>query len=216
MINISMKYLNWYNKLIQKSKTQNLNENRYTEKHHIVPRHCGGKDAISNIAVLTFRQHILAHLLLWKIYNKTEDEAAYKFMKGISSDEKKQILAVLGGRVQGKINTESGHIQRIQKMVDWSANGKRSAEICRKRKVNAFFDPVLRTKIASKGGKVQGKINAESGHMARIAKLPRKKNMSTMIWITNNNKTKWHDKDEPIPTGWRRGRTLRKHKKTKI
>lgn len=207
-----MKYLNWYNQLIQKGNTQILNESEYTEKHHIIPRHCGGNDDILNIVILTFRQHILAHLLLWKIHNRLEDKTAYEFMKGIRSSEKKRMFAALGGSVQGKINAETGHIQRIQKMVDWSANGKRSAEICKKRKVNAFFDPALRTKIATMGGKVQGKANAESGHLARIAKLPRKRKMSDVIWITNNDKNKWHNKDEPIPNGWKHGRTLQKTK----
>lgn len=210
-----MKYLNWYNQLVQKGKTQILNESVYTEKHHIIPRHCDGDDNISNIVKLTFRQHILAHLLLWKIYGRIEDKSAYKFMRGISSDEKKKLFSSLGGTVQGKKNVESGHIQRIQKMVDWSANGKRSAEICRQRKVNAFFDPSLRTQIASKGGKVQGKKNVESGHLARIAKLPRKRKLSDCIWITNNKNNKWHNKDVPIPEGWKRGRTLQK-KETKV
>ncbi len=212
MINTSMKYLNWYNRLIKKGNSQILNEGEYTEKHHIVPRHRGGGDDASNIATLTFRQHILAHLLLWKIYNTLEDETAYKLMKGIRTSESKLLFAALGGSVQGKINAETGHIQRIQKMVDWSANGKRSAEICRDRQVNAFFDPILRTKIAAMGGKVQGKINAENGHLARIAKIPRKRKFADCIWITDNIKTKWHDKGKPIPKGWKRGRTLQKTK----
>jgi len=211
-----MKYLNWYNQLVKKGLTQILNEGHYVEKHHIVPRHAGGLDDISNIVQLTYRQHILAHLLLWKIYDKLEDEAAYKFMKGIATEEKKLLFSRLGGKAQSKINADTGHIQKIQKEVDWSTNGKRTANICKERKVNAFFDPVLRTKIASQGGKVQGKINAESGHLARIAKLPRKRKMSDIIWITDNNKNKWHNKDEPIPYGWKRGRTLQKYKNTKI
>jgi len=210
-----MKYLNWYNQLIQKGQMQILSESVYTEKHHIVPRHCAGSDDIANIVKLTFRQHILAHLLLWKIYDRLEDEVAYKFMKGISSDERKKLFSALGGSVQGKINAQNGHIHRIRKMVDWSANGRRTAEICRKRKVNAFFDPTLRPQIASMGGKVQGKINAQNGHLSKIAKLPRKRKLSDCIWITDGINNKWNDKNKRIPKGWKRGRTLRK-KETKI
>ena len=207
-----MKYLKWYNQLIKKAKTQMLNEEEYVEKHHIIPRHCGGGDNPTNIVKLTYRQHILAHLLLWKTYNRLGDETAYKFMKGIGSHDRKKLIATLGGKVQGKINAENGHIQKIQKMVNWVANGKRSAKICKERKVNAFFDPELRNKISALGGKVQGKINAENGHLSRIAKLPRKRKMSDMIWITDNNTTKWHPKNESIPNGWRRGRVLKNNK----
>lgn len=152
-----MKYLKWYNQLIKKAKTQMLNEEEYVEKHHIIPRHCGGGDNPTNIVKLTYRQHILAHLLLWKTYNRLGDETAYKFMKGIGSHDRKKLIATLGG-------------------------------------------------------KVQGKINAENGHLSRIAKLPRKRKMSDMIWITDNNTTKWHPKNESIPNGWRRGRVLKNNK----
>ena len=40
----------------------------YTEKHHIVPKCMGGSDHQSNIAVLTAREHYIAHWLLTKIY----------------------------------------------------------------------------------------------------------------------------------------------------
>ena len=42
----------------------------------------------------------------------------------------------------------------------------------------------MRDAIAKKGGKVQGKRNAESGHLKRIAQLPNKRNSGSK-WITN-------------------------------
>ena len=203
-----MKYLKWYTELIEKASTQIINEDIYTEIHHIVPKHCDGDDNTSNLIKLTFRQHTLAHLLLWKIYGRHEDLCAYKFMSGISTSEKKVLYSTLGGKVQGNRNVKSGHMEKIRKMVDMTANGKRSAEICRRLEVNAFFDPKIRIKSASLGGKVQGKINASNGHLKRIANLPRKRKRGDMIWITDNNETKWHDAKKSIPKGWKRGRTL--------
>lgn len=77
-----------------------------------------------------------------------------------------------GGKKQGKINAETGHIQQISKEQSpevRSLAGKKGAETCRKKKVNAFFDPVLRKEISSAGGKAQGKINAETGHLKTIS-----------------------------------------------
>lgn len=40
----------------------------YSEKHHILPRCLGGGNEKSNIIILTAREHLMAHLLLLKIY----------------------------------------------------------------------------------------------------------------------------------------------------
>lgn len=37
-------------------------------KHHIIPKCVGGKDIESNYVLLTFREHIIAHMLLVRIY----------------------------------------------------------------------------------------------------------------------------------------------------
>jgi len=117
-----------------------------------------------------------------------------------------------GGKVQGKRNAETGHMYEIQKLSNCSEAGKLGAEICRERKVNAFFDPKLRKDISSKGGKVQGKRNAETGHLKRIAQLPNKRNEG-MIWINNGSNNKMIKKNVLIPEGWMRGKLQRKKEK---
>ena len=61
-----MNYSKIYNQLI--SRAQNRELTCYTEKHHIIPKCMGGGDKIENIAVLTAREHFLAHKLLVEIY----------------------------------------------------------------------------------------------------------------------------------------------------
>lgn len=42
-------------------------------KHHIIPKHMGGGDEKSNVVILTIREHIIAHFLLWKIHRNIND-----------------------------------------------------------------------------------------------------------------------------------------------
>lgn len=60
-----MNYKRIYNELI----TNALNRQQpycYLERHHIIPRSRGGQD-YNNIALLTVREHLLAHILLAKM-----------------------------------------------------------------------------------------------------------------------------------------------------
>ena len=83
-----MNYVNLYRKAIDFYLTQRIEEGVYTEKHHIVPRHKGGTNDSSNMVVVTYRQHVLLHLLLWKAYENPYDKMAYQLMRGqISSVE---------------------------------------------------------------------------------------------------------------------------------
>ena len=125
------------------------------------------------------------------------------------SGEELSSNASIGGKIQGQRNADSGHMANIQKMVDMSSLGKRNSEICRSKKVNAFFDPSLRKEISSKGGKVQGKRNADSGHLKRIAQLPSKRN-SGKRWITNGAQNKMIDLAFDIPDGFVAEKTQKK------
>jgi hypothetical protein len=61
-----MNYQNIYNSLIQKRLKEPATG--YTEKHHIIPKSLGGSDDLSNLVVLSGREHWVAHLLLYKIH----------------------------------------------------------------------------------------------------------------------------------------------------
>lgn len=116
-----------------------------------------------------------------------------------------------GGLIQGQRNADSGHMREIQKLSDCSAAGIKGSEICRMENKNAFFNPELRALSQSMGGKVQGKRNAESGHLKRIAQMPNDRNKG-MFWITNGIDSKMIKHGDAIEDGWRKGRV----QKTKI
>jgi len=183
--------------------------------HHIIPKHMGGTDDISNLISLTREEHALAHKLLYEKYGKKEDLGAYYLLMG-QTDEAMKICSTLGGRVQGKKNAESGHMKQIQSELNHSVIGKKGAEVCKEKGVNAFFDPDLRIAICKKGGSTQGKINASSGHCKTIAnkywndvktgKIQRTKK----YWIYNKetNHSMLISESEEIPFGYQKGRKI--------
>lgn len=71
-----VKYYNFVTNCVKVNSTKTPEELHYTENHHILPK---SKDMFPeyksfkkfpwNRAILTYRQHIIAHILLWKSYN---------------------------------------------------------------------------------------------------------------------------------------------------
>lgn len=90
-----MNYQRIYDQLIQKRVNSPITEG-YKERHHIIPRSCGGSNKKSNLVDLTAREHFIAHLLLVKIYQNTEFKysmiKAFYMMKPKSTSHKERIV----------------------------------------------------------------------------------------------------------------------------
>jgi hypothetical protein len=65
-----MNYEKIYYNLIQTRKQLNRKKTDKTiyEKHHIIPRGCGGDDSSENLILLTLKEHFFAHLMLVEFY----------------------------------------------------------------------------------------------------------------------------------------------------
>jgi hypothetical protein len=177
----------------------------------------GGTDKPSNLVKLTVEEHAQAHLKLYQQYGKKEDLVAYKCLMGyLTKQEIIREICSLGGKKQGDRNRDSGHMKSIQNLSDCVSAGKKGgAETIRLQK-GAFGDPNERRKVASLGGKVQGKINGENGHCKKIAQQywDKVKNgeivRQSRIWITNGVENKMIPSEEKIDDGWRNGKTQAK------
>lgn len=179
--------------------------------HHIIPRHMGGTDDPENLIELTLAEHAMAHLKLYEEHGKRQDLWAYKFLSG-RTEEAWLLNCSAGGKIQGQKNAENGHMQKIQKMADWSEAGKKGGAATMASGKGAFGDPIERLKSCVKGGKAQGKRNADSGHLAKIAQMPIELNKRNLgqIWITNGEVNKMIKPTDEIPDGYKRGKTQRK------
>ncbi len=64
------KYEKWYSSIIENAK--NTPRPEYTENHHIVPKSMGGTNKKSNLVALSYKEHIICHLLLERMTRGTE------------------------------------------------------------------------------------------------------------------------------------------------
>jgi len=62
-----MDYSHIYSQLIERARGRKRPE-CYVERHHVLPRCLGGLNAKFNLVYLTAREHLLAHMLLDRIY----------------------------------------------------------------------------------------------------------------------------------------------------
>lgn len=93
-----MDYTKHYNRLMEKRKNNPPSPDTYTERHHILPRCCGGDDSPENIVTLTAREHFVAHMLLSEMYKEGSEEwislnCAFRFMRSNSTGQKRHIGA---------------------------------------------------------------------------------------------------------------------------
>jgi hypothetical protein len=89
---INNKYSKWYFDIIDQGKKRILEDKTYTEVHHIIPKSFGGTDEISNLVILTYREHFLCHWLLTKCVS---DKYKRKALGALSSmrRNKKQVVS---------------------------------------------------------------------------------------------------------------------------
>tara|TARA_B100000767_G_scaffold1502_1_gene1527 strand:+ start:144 stop:728 length:585 start_codon:yes stop_codon:yes gene_type:complete len=74
-----MNYNKIYISIISKAQSRNKLDG-YIERHHIIPKSCGGSDDDSNMVALTAREHFLAHYCLWKFnVGQAKHKMAYAF-----------------------------------------------------------------------------------------------------------------------------------------
>lgn len=131
-------------------------------RHHIIPKHSGGKDEETNYTYLTPREHQIAHFLLWKIYHNVNDLRSMK---------------MLGARLTLLQRKQIGLFCRDNKIGLFSEQYKldknKQTERCKKsantQKENQIgtFEPSFRKKWASEAGKIGGttqKLNNQGIH----------------------------------------------------
>lgn len=76
-----MNYLKIYIKLVKKAKNRRLPEGTYVEKHHVFPASIFGRKGNKNIVKLTYKEHLVAHHLLYSACLKRYGALHYRTIK---------------------------------------------------------------------------------------------------------------------------------------
>lgn len=103
-----MNYQKHYDLLIAKSKNRLIEG--YTEKHHIIPKCFGGTDDKENIAILTAREHFIAHILLYKI--QTSKRKKNQMLKACIMFKSRD-GSIKNSKLYEAARVESGRIQSL-------------------------------------------------------------------------------------------------------
>lgn len=211
-----------------------------TEKHHIFPRSIYGPDrggTNKRCVYLTLREHYIAHALLMKGFIKRygiEDNKSAKMiyafhMMNIMRDKigypnsylyetsREHYINMRIGRKRKPFSPE--HIEKLRQRGLGENNhfyGKKHKEESKQKQrvlmtgrydgeKNPFFNRTHTEEIKKKIGLIHKGKKITKEHRERCSAA-----MKNSIWINNGIKASRHQKDQPIPEGWTRGRLPRK------
>jgi len=116
-----MEYSNIYNIIVSRAKSRGLDKskiNYYTEKHHIVPKCIFGTNDVTNLVLLTGREHFICHKLLTRIYPYNKHLKFALFMIGTSKDIRRT------GRL-----ISSREYEKLRIICNEAKRGKRSKHV---------------------------------------------------------------------------------------
>lgn len=183
-----MNYTLHYNKLIARAQARTLNAGANFEIHHILPRCINGTDDDANLVALTPEEHLLAHILLTKMYP----------YEGLILAVYRMLVSVYGdSNARGTFNKKYGYWRRKAvaelKELKWWHNGTKSqrARIC----PGAGWVPGMANDPWNKG-KILGPNPEQSSRMkgkAQPTKTPEAKANSGhkgTSWWTDGSKRK--------------------------
>jgi hypothetical protein len=96
-----------YFKHIENCKNRVIEKGKIYHKHHIIPKSSGGNDDENNLIILTYKQHVFAHFLLYKWNPVNSNWIAYRLMSGIDENKKQAIEKLKIKRIKESLNNRN-------------------------------------------------------------------------------------------------------------
>jgi len=175
-------------------------------KHHIIPKHMGGSNDVSNLVELTIEEHAEAHRILYETHGHTQDKVAWLGLAGIMpyaeiiytllSEGKKGNKNPMFGKAAPNRGVKRPGVGGRKKGTKWSVEERATKEKIRstteyKEKMASVYSDPIRNANISKNNK--GKFGAATGK----------------AWYNNGIEEKYFVVDQQ-PKGFARGRLIRK------
>jgi hypothetical protein len=105
-----MNYQLAYDKLIERSLVRLTFTDQPGEFHHVVPRSMGGGSHSGNLAYLTVKEHLLAHLLLFRMGHRNQIFSVWAMLNDHRNPARKEL------RVRRWVRKWHGReVQRLQR-----------------------------------------------------------------------------------------------------
>jgi hypothetical protein len=171
-------------------------------QHHIIPKYMGGSDSSDNLIGLSITQHAMFHYCNWRLWNKKEDEWAWKGL--VKYLPKKEIISQLIAesnkrRPHSQLSKDVSSKLLKERWNDPEFKAKQ-VELLRKISHDARLLACTPDAIEKKKKSFQ-KIGHQQGE---------KNSMYGKMWITDGTKEGSYriDKNQTIPDGFRKGRVL--------
>lgn len=175
-------------------------------KHHIIPKHMGGSNDVSNLVELTIEEHAEAHRILYETHGHTQDKVAWLGLAGIMpyaeiiytllSEGRKGNKNPMFGKAAPNRGVKRPGVGGRKKGTKWSVEERATKEKIRstteyKEKMASVYSDPIRNANISKNNK--GKFGAATGK----------------AWYNNGIEEKYFVVDQQ-PKGFARGRLIRK------
>lgn len=133
-----MNYHRIYLQLIEAAKRRTA-PLMFTEKHHILPKSLGGDNTLQNIAILTFREHFIAHYLLTKFTNGN-DKIKMQFAFGMMSMHSKT------NNYRSQVSSRLFNASKIAATESRNWLNSKSEGVCKGRKWYSDGEQLIRLK----------------------------------------------------------------------
>jgi len=128
MIFIDNKYTRWYYNIINCAKARTLDV--YTEKHHIIPKSCGGNNSKENLVKLIPKEHFICHLLLTKMVDGHNRHLMVYAFHGLKAKQKRQRRYSSGLEITAKIYQKlKDELSSIKKSKEPWNKGKKGVQV---------------------------------------------------------------------------------------
>jgi len=196
-------YLNRYITFIERCQEKNKNFTGYVEKHHICPKakdmfpeYKNFKDHPWNLAILTARQHFLAHWILARAYGGGMWVAFFNM--SVCKTTNQQRTVIKNSRIYEEIRKNLFMSEETKNKISKSMKGKKNS-------LGRKLSDDTKEKI-SKSNKERKRIITDTERETKSIKMSKK------IWCNDGNKNKRFEEEE-IPKNWVRGRVGLKRSK---